>query len=47
MNRFLDENWKDVLDELGRPLIKSLTPIFTLIINNIAKDVPYSEIFPK
>ncbi|XP_075215010.1 protein takeout-like [Lycorma delicatula] len=47
MNQFLDENWKEVLNELGDPLIKSLSPIFTLIINNIAKEVPYNEIFVK
>lgn len=47
MNTFLDENWKEVLDELGSPLVKSLTPVFTLIINGIAKEVPYNEIFVK
>lgn len=45
MNLFLNENWKDILQELKPAVRETLTQILSGIINNVFEKIPYSELF--
>ncbi|KAJ4448249.1 hypothetical protein ANN_10263 [Periplaneta americana] len=45
MNKFLNENWRLVLDEIGKPAYKALGLIVHQIVTNVAKKVPFKELF--
>lgn len=45
MHRFLDENWREVLNEVGPSVGDAIGSIFKLIFNNLFKVVPYRKIF--
>jgi hypothetical protein len=45
MNQFINENWRLVLDEIGKPALMSLGSIVNQVIMNVAERVPYSEMF--
>uniref|UniRef100_A0A1L8DQC8 Putative hemolymph juvenile hormone binding protein n=1 Tax=Nyssomyia neivai TaxID=330878 RepID=A0A1L8DQC8_9DIPT len=45
MNRFLNENWKDILDELKPAITDAFSQIFNSIINTIFSRIAYSDIY--
>lgn len=47
MNRFLNENWKDVQNELSPTISESFKRVVNSIVDNICSQVPYEEIFKK
>jgi hypothetical protein len=47
MNNFINENWHVVLEDIGKPLVKSLGGIVHQIISNVLQKVPYNELFTK
>ena len=47
MNQFLDENWKDVLEELTKPGTDAMMKVLIEVINRIYRIAPYEEMFPE
>ncbi|XP_031638896.1 protein takeout-like [Contarinia nasturtii] len=47
MNQFLNENWRDILNELKPSISFAVEEILKGIINRIFLKIPYSEIFLK
>uniref|UniRef100_A0A1B0CZX6 Uncharacterized protein n=1 Tax=Phlebotomus papatasi TaxID=29031 RepID=A0A1B0CZX6_PHLPP len=45
MNLFLNENWKDILDELKPAINEAFSQIFNTIINTIFAKIAYSDIY--
>ncbi|GAB0088226.1 uncharacterized protein DMENIID0001_026190 [Sergentomyia squamirostris] len=45
MNFFLNENWKDILDELKPAINDAFSQIFNTIINTIFSKIAYSDIY--
>lgn len=45
MNKFLNENWADILSELKPSISSAFEQIFELIINRIFAKVPYEDLF--
>lgn len=46
MNTFLNENWKDVLADVGPTIGEAMAQVITIILSNIFQLVPYDEAFP-
>jgi hypothetical protein len=47
MNRFLQENWKEVYEELSPAVITAFTEIVNTIIRGISGSVPFDVAFPQ
>ena len=47
MNTFLNENWKEMLDDLSSPIGEALNQVLQTILTNIFELVPYDEAFPE
>lgn len=45
MNNFLNENWPLAMDAVGKRAIKALIGIGHEILRNVAKMIPYKELF--
>lgn len=45
MNRFLNENWKEVVKELGAPVVDSISQVFEIILSRITELVPYHLVY--
>ncbi|KDR20786.1 Protein takeout [Zootermopsis nevadensis] len=45
MNTFLNENWRLVIDDLGKPMSHALGSIVHRILSNIYKKIPFKEMF--
>lgn len=45
MNKFLNENWSDVVKEVGPGISKTLEEIITSIVKGYVENVPYDEVF--
>jgi hypothetical protein len=45
MNEFINENWRLVVEELGKPVFTSLGSIVHTNLLNVAQKVPYNEMF--
>ncbi|KAG8316141.1 protein takeout-like [Homalodisca vitripennis] len=45
LHRFLDENWREVVKELGPAVGDAIGSVFKLIFTNIASVVPYKDLF--
>lgn len=45
MNRFLNENWRDILNELKPAVSYAIEEILKGIINRIFMKIPYEDIF--
>lgn len=45
MNQFLNENWRDILNELKPAVTLAVEEILKSIINRIFSKVPYSDIY--
>lgn len=46
MNRFLNENWKDIIKEVGPAVADALTDVFRATMGAMADLVPFEYIFP-
>lgn len=46
MNRFLNENWKEVTSEIGPAVGEAIAEVFRIILTNIADLVPWDYIYP-
>ncbi|CAH1397648.1 unnamed protein product [Nezara viridula] len=44
MNKFLNENWSDIMDELRDPVSEALSMVFIQIANQILSQIPANEI---
>lgn len=47
MNIFLNENWKEILEELRPAFDSALTSIFTSMAQRFFEKVPLNQMFPK
>jgi hypothetical protein len=47
MNTFLNENWRDLMRELEKPINEALSEIGKRILTNIFELVPFDEAFPE
>jgi len=47
MNTFLNENWREVVKDLGPPINEALGQVVKTIFTNILELVPYDESFPE
>lgn len=45
MNIFLNENWKDILDELKPAVVEAFSQIFASVINSIFSRLSYDDVF--
>jgi hypothetical protein len=45
MNQFINDNWRDVLNEIGKPTYDSLGLIVHKILSDAAAMVPYKDLF--
>jgi hypothetical protein len=45
MNHFINENWREVLNELGQPTYDALGLIVHKILSDAAATVPYKDMF--
>jgi hypothetical protein len=41
----INENWRLVLDEIGKPTYRTLGLVVHEIMTNVAQKVPYDELF--
>lgn len=44
MNKFLDENWKDINTELGPAIIETIKLIINGILHSIEEKIPFDNI---
>jgi hypothetical protein len=47
MNQFLNENYKDVLKDIGPGLAKTFADLMKRILTNISDQFPYDVVYPK
>ena len=47
MNKFINENFQLVLEDVGPEIYKALGLIVHQIVTRITEKVPYDELFPK
>ncbi|XP_039278067.1 protein takeout-like [Nilaparvata lugens] len=47
LNQFLDENWREVFNELEDSIATPISEISTVIIKRIVNDIPFDEAFLK
>ncbi|XP_069681805.1 protein takeout-like [Periplaneta americana] len=47
MNKLLDENWKEVFDEITPHIAASFIEMFRRLANGFAKPIPYDLLFPE
>jgi hypothetical protein len=45
MNKFINENWRAVLKEIGKPTYDALGLIVHKILSDAARMVPYKDLF--
>ena len=45
MNKFINENWKAVLQEIGQPTYDALGLIVHTMLTRSAQTVPYKDVF--
>uniref|UniRef100_U5ETV6 Putative hemolymph juvenile hormone binding protein n=1 Tax=Corethrella appendiculata TaxID=1370023 RepID=U5ETV6_9DIPT len=45
MNKFLNENWKDILNEVKPSIVTAFAKIFKNLVNNVFETFPYNELF--
>jgi hypothetical protein len=45
MNQFINENWREVLKELGKPAYDALGFVVHNILSNTMTLVPYKDVF--
>ena len=45
MNKFLNDNWKDILPEIKPSINHSYGKVFVKIISSVFSTIPYNELF--
>lgn len=45
MNKFLNQNWKEIFQELKPSIDKTFADIIEQILNNVLNNVPLNELF--
>ncbi|KAJ9577445.1 hypothetical protein L9F63_005946 [Diploptera punctata] len=45
MNRFMNENWRDILKDVGPAVAEAVGEYIRLVLNSIYKSVPYEDVF--
>lgn len=45
MNSFMNENWKEIFDELKPGILEALGSVIVNIANNVFDRVPYDTMF--
>jgi hypothetical protein len=45
MNKFINENWREVFKQIGKPTYDALGLIVHKILTGVANTVPYKDIF--
>lgn len=45
MNKFLNENWNEILKELKEPIISGFGKVFIAIINHVFNSFAYTDVF--
>jgi hypothetical protein len=45
MNNFINENWRLVVEEIGKPTFTTVGSIVHKILSNVATKIPYNELF--
>lgn len=45
MNRFLNENWREVTKELGPAVGQAFSDVFRILLTNVAAQVPFEDIY--
>jgi len=46
MNLFLNENWREILKEVGPAITDAISTVFVTILGRISELVPYEYVFP-
>lgn len=46
MNQFLNDNWKDIIKEVGPAVADALGEVFKRTMGSMADLVPYQYLFP-
>ncbi|XP_075236169.1 protein takeout-like isoform X2 [Lycorma delicatula] len=46
MNHFINDNWKEVMDQLGGPVVDAIGEVFKILLSNICELVPYDVVYP-
>lgn len=47
MNRFLNDNWKELVNEFGPEVGKALEEVFKKLITSVHSLVPFDVVFPE
>ena len=45
MNNLINENWRIVVEDLGKPVFTALGGILHQILTNVIQKFPYDELF--
>lgn len=45
MNKFINENWREILDDLKETIVDAFGSVFIKIINHVLNTFSYSEMF--
>jgi hypothetical protein len=45
MNKFINENWREVFKQIGKPTYDAVGLVVHTILTEAAKTVPYKDIF--
>lgn len=45
MNKFMNENWKEILDDLKGTIVDGFGNVFSTIINHVFSNFAYNEMF--
>jgi hypothetical protein len=47
MNNLINQNWRIVVEDVGKPAFTALGGIVHEILTNVSQKVPYDELFTK
>jgi len=47
MNNLINENWRIVVEDFGKPIFMTLGGIVHQILTSVSQKVPYNELFTK
>lgn len=45
MNKFINENWREILDDLKMTIVDGFGNVFSTIINHVLNNFSYLEMF--
>ena len=47
LNKFINDNWKDIINDLKPAMAESLGAIYKSLLDNMFSNIPYDEFFEK